>query len=114
MAPRSHSGGKRRYKEERRANVACEHRVERGDVEFCGWCEERDAGVVDQDVDVADLARQALYIGRVAEVGSDKAGPAAGGSDFPDGLGPARGVAAMNHDLGAVAGQLERDRATDA
>jgi hypothetical protein len=31
-----------------------------------------------------------------------------------DGLGASRGVAAVNHDLRAVAGKLQRDRATDA
>ena len=76
--------------------------------------EERDPGVVDQDVDVADLACQALHVGGVAEVGSDEAGLAAGGSDFLDRLGAARGVAAVNDDLRPVPGQLQRDRATDA
>jgi hypothetical protein len=45
--------------EERRPNVACEHLVEGGDVELCRRSEERDPGVVDQDVDVADLVRPA-------------------------------------------------------
>ena len=56
---------------------------------------------------------QALHVGGVAEVGGDEAGLAAGGSDFLDRLGAARGVAAVNEDLRPVTGQLQRDRATD-
>jgi hypothetical protein len=57
VTARSHSWSERRDEEERRPDVAGEHFVERGDVELCGRSEERDPGVVDQDVDVADLAR---------------------------------------------------------
>jgi len=67
----------------------------------------------DQDVDVADVARQSLHVADIGEVGSDEAGPAASGSDLLDCLGPTSGVAPVNKDLGAVAGQLQRDRATD-
>ena len=78
-----------------------------------GRAEERDPRVVDQDVDIADVACQALHVGGIAEVGGDEARLAAGGSDLLDRLGAARGVAAVNKDLGPVAGQLQRDRATD-
>jgi hypothetical protein len=61
-----------------------------------------------------DVACQSLQAGWVAEVGSGEAGLAAGGSDLLDRLRPARGVAAVNHDLRPVPGQLQRDRATDA
>ena len=114
MAPGSHARSDRRDEEERRPDVAGEHLVERGDVELRGRAEERDPGVVDQDVDVADVARQALHVGGVAEVGGDEAGLAAGGGDLLDRLGAARGVAAVDEDLGPVPGQLQRDRATDA
>jgi hypothetical protein len=97
-----------------RANIAGEHLVERGDVELCGRAEQRDPGVVDQDVDVTNVAYQVLHVGGVAEVGSDEAGLAAGGRDLLDRLGAAYGVAAVNQDLGPVAGQLQRDCATDA
>jgi hypothetical protein len=89
VAPRSHPGSKRRYKEEQRPKVAREHLVERRDVELCGRSEERDPGVVDQDVDLADVACQALHVGDVAEVGSEEAGFAARGGDFLDRLGAA-------------------------
>ena len=69
--------------------------VERGDVELGGRAEERDPGVVDQNVDVADVSCQALNIGRVTEVGSDEAGLAAGVGDLLHGLGYAGGVAAV-------------------
>jgi hypothetical protein len=76
--------------------------------------EERDPGVVDEDVNVADVAGQALNVGGIAQVGRDEARLAAGGGDLLDGLGAARGVAAVDQDLRAVAGQLQRDRAADA
>ena len=75
--------------------------------------EQRDPGVVDQDVDVAYLACQALHVGGIAEVGSDEAGLAARAGDFLDRLGAARGVAAMNDDFRAVPGQLQRDCPAD-
>src|SRR5438105_5976334 len=106
VAPRSHSGRERRYKEERRPNVAGEHPVERGHFELGGRTEERDTSVVDQDVDVADVTCEALHVGDVAEVGSDEAGLAASGGDFLDRLGAARGVAAVNQDLRPVPRQL--------
>jgi hypothetical protein len=73
-----HSGSECRDEEERRADVAGEHLVERVDVELCGRAEERDPRVVDEDVDVADIAREALHVGRMAEIRSDEAGLAAG------------------------------------
>jgi hypothetical protein len=112
--PLCHSGSERRYEEERRPDVAGEHLVERGELELCGRAEKRDPGVVDQDVDVAGLARQPLHVGRVGEVGSDEARLPAGSSDLLDRLGTTRGVAAVNHDLRPVPGQLQRDRPTDA
>jgi hypothetical protein len=62
-------------------NVAREHLVERGHVELRGRAPARDPSVVDQDVDVADFACQALHVGDVGEVGGDEAGLAAGGGD---------------------------------
>ena len=106
VAAGGHAGSERRDEEERRADVAGEHRVERGDVELRGRAEERDPGVVDQDVDVADVARQALHVGGVAQVGGDEAGLAAGGGDLLDRLARRAGVAAVDDDLGSVAGQL--------
>jgi hypothetical protein len=113
-APCGHSGRESAHQEERRPHVAREHLVERGDVELAGGAEQRDPSVVDQDVDVANLVSQALDVGGVAEVRGDEAGLAARCCDLPDGLGAARGVAAVNQYLGPVAGELESDRATDA
>jgi hypothetical protein len=78
---RGHSGSERRNQQERRANVAGEHPVERTCLEVRGQAEERDPSVVDQNVDVADLACKTLHSGRVAEVGSDEARLAAAGGD---------------------------------
>ena len=114
MAPRRHSGSQRRDEEERSANVAGEHPVEGGHVELGRRGEARDTGVVDQDVGLAGVGRQALHAGWVAEVGTDEAGLAARGGDHLDRLRATRRVAAMNEDLGPVAGQLQRDRAADA
>jgi hypothetical protein len=51
------AGASAGYKQERRANVAGEHLVERRDVKLRGRAEARDPGIVDQDVDVTDLVR---------------------------------------------------------
>jgi len=83
-------------------------------VELSGRTEDRYPGVIDEDVDIADLACQALNVSGVAEVGSDEAGLTASGCDLLDGLRAARGVAAVDQDLGPVARQLQRDRTTDA
>src|SRR6185295_1877646 len=80
--PRSHSGSERRNEEERCPDVAREHLVER-----------------------ADVACEALYVGGVAKVRGDEAGLAPSGGDFPHRLGAAGGIAAVNKDLGPVAGQ---------
>ena len=99
--------------EERCPDVAGEHPVERGDLELRGRAEERDPGVVDQDVHLADVVGQARHVGRVAEAGSDEAGLAASGSDLFDRLGATGGIATVNDDLRAVPRKLQRDRATD-
>ena len=101
-----HSGSQRRHKQERRADVAREHVVERRRVELCCRGPARHPGVVDQDVNLADVACQALHVGCIAEVGSDEAGPAFGGGDLLDRLRAAGGVAAVNQDLGPVPRQL--------
>src|SRR5207249_2447472 len=65
------------------------------------------SGVVDQDVNLAHSLDQALEIGWIAEVGADEACLAARGGNRVDSLGASGGVAAMDDDLGAVAGQLQ-------
>src|SRR5581483_5503498 len=69
---------------------------------------------VHEDVDVADLAREPLHVVDVAEIGSNEARLATGRGDLRDRLGAARGVAAMNENLGPFPGKLDRYRATDA
>src|SRR2546427_61322 len=53
------------------------------------------------------FTRQALEVGWIAEVGADEARLAARGGNCVDSLGASGGVAAMDDDLGAVAGQLQ-------
>src|SRR6202008_4530394 len=87
--------------------------VEGGDVELRGRSEARNPGVVDEDVDVADLARKPPHVVDVAEIGSNEARPAPRGGDLSDRLGAAVGVSAVNENLGPFPGELDRDRATD-
>ena len=90
-------------------NVAGEHPVERGDVELRRRAEERDSGVVDQDVHLPDIARQARHVGGVTEVSGNKVGGAASGADLFDRVGAADGVSAMNNDVAPVVAR-PRDR----
>ena len=79
----------------------------------------RDAGVVDQDVDVAEVARDRLHHAGVGFVVVDRAGvgarAAAQGLDGGHGL--ARGIlvlAIVDGDVGAVLRERDRDGAADA
>src|SRR5207302_6117616 len=71
-------------------------------------------GVVDQDVNLAASLEQALEVGWIAEVGADEARLAARGGNRVVSLGASGGVAAMDDDLGAVAGQLQGYCTADA
>src|SRR5207244_7560968 len=63
----------------------------------------------------ADLSLdQALEVGWIAEVGADEARLAARGGNRVVSLGASGGVAAMDDDLGAVAGQLQGYCTADA
>jgi len=70
-------------------------------------------GVVDQDVNVTGRFDQALQVGGIAQVGSDKARPATRAviDSTVSRRGRRRG---MDDDLGAVAGQLDGNRTADA
>src|SRR5437667_12420082 len=114
LAPRRHPRRERRDEEECGADVAGEQRVERLDFEVRRYAEPGEPGVVDQDVNLADSLDQALEVGWIAEVGADEARLAARSGNRVDSLGASGGVAAMDDDLGAVAGQLQGDRAADA
>ena len=101
------SGSERRHEEERRADVTGEHLVELSRVERRCRGPACDPGVVDQDVDLADFACQALHLRWVGEIGGDEAGLAAGVGDLVDRLRATGGVAAVNEDLCPVpVGQL--------
>ena len=73
-----------------------------------------DPGVVDEDVDVADLVDQGSHRRHVVEVGGHEAGPAPLRLDLSDHLGTTIGVAAVDDDLPAVAGQSQGGRSADA
>src|SRR5204862_5771022 len=100
--------------EECGADVAGEQGVERLDFEVRRCAEPGEPGVVDQDVNLAHSLDQALEIGWIAEVGADEARLAARGGNRVDSLGASGGVAAMDDDLGAVAGQLQGYCTADA
>ena len=110
MAPRGHPGAIAATSKNGARTLLANILSNAADVELCGRAEERDPGVVDQDVDVADLARQPLHVGSIGEVGGDEAGLPASGLDLLDRLGASCLVTAVNDDLGAVPGQLQRDR----
>lgn len=59
-------------REERRAHVACEHRVIVGDLHLLGRCPDRAPGIVDQDVDLTGLGGEPVDAGRVPEVRLDE------------------------------------------
>ena len=103
-----------RDEEERRADVAGEHPVKRVDVELRRRPEDGHPGVVDKDVDIADLAGEAPDVCGVAEVGGHEARLTASGGDRLDGLGATRRVTAMDENLGPVSGQVEGHRAANA
>src|SRR6202035_5487739 len=62
----------------------------------------------------AGLCSQALDVGGIAEVGRHEPGAPTAGADRLDGLSAACLVTAVDDDLGAVAGQLQGDRAAEA
>jgi hypothetical protein len=97
-----------------RRGLAGEQRVERLDFEVRRCAEPGEPGVVDQDVNLADSLDQALEVGWIAEVGADEARLAARSGNRVDSLGASGGVAAMDDDLGAVAGQLQGYCTADA
>ncbi len=53
------------------ARVRGEDRIEVLDLDIGGWAEEREAGVVDQDVDIAGVAREPAELGGIADVGAN-------------------------------------------
>ena len=55
-----------------------------------GLNERGEPGVVDQDINIADIFDQALEVGWIAEVGADEACPASRSGNRSDGLGGAR------------------------
>ena len=75
-------------------------------------------GVVDEDVDAPEALerplRDPLGLLGVAHVGLEGEGAPPQRLDLPDDLGVVLGVAAGDHDVGAVAGQLPRDDEADA
>ncbi len=78
----------------------------------------RDAGVVDQDVQLAALfdhrVDDLLHAGRVGHVAGIDLGRAAGGADRVGRLGQLVDAASDAGHVGAGAGQRQRDRASDA
>ncbi|MEA2227992.1 MAG: hypothetical protein QOF04_1622, partial [Solirubrobacteraceae bacterium] len=109
-----HLGRQRAGEDERRADVAVEHLVVVVEGEFAGGCPARDAGVVDEDVDVARGVGEALRVGALGEVGGEEPRAPAGVEDGLDDLGAALGVAPVDDDVGAVRGQSDGDGAPDA
>jgi hypothetical protein len=83
-----------------------------GEVEILRRAPDRDAAVVDQDVDVSRLLGQAPDVIGAVELSREEAAFGAGGRDRLHHLSPSLRVAALDKDLrGAVGGQLDRRRA---
>ena len=95
------------------ANVGGEHRVEVVDPDVRRGAPDRKAGVVHEDVDVADLISQPGGLLRVAEVRLNKLGLATGVANAGDDPGAALSVTAQHHYLGAVAGKRRGDCRSD-
>jgi hypothetical protein len=109
FAPGHHSWRKRGDEEEWCADVTGEQGVKRVDVEVRSRAKHGESGVVDHDVDVADVFDQALEVDWIAKVSCDEACSTARSGNGIDGLGAARGVAAVDDDFGSVASQLKGD-----
>src|SRR5881628_2333479 len=95
------------------ARTLLANRASNVDIEVRRRAEPREPGVVDQHVDIADSFDQTLEVGWIAEVGTNEARPAARSGNRFYRLGASGGIAAMDDDLGAVAGQLQGDRTAD-
>jgi len=72
-----------------------------------------DAGVVDEDVDLAGFAGQPFDVAAVGEVGADEASRPAVGDDLVDTLAAAQRISAVDGDVGAVGSELLGDGAPD-
>jgi|SRR5438105_2805704 len=111
---RHHAWRERRDEEERRPDVGGEYRVEGGEGEGLRGTPHREAGVVDQDVDVANLLGQTADARGIGKIGRDEAGASALRLDLFDCLRSTRGVAAMHDDVGTIARKLRGDRAAES
>src|SRR2546426_2926418 len=114
FAPDHHCRRKCGNEEVCSADVAGEQGIKRVDVEFLSCTKPGEAGVVDQDVNVANLFDQVLKVSRVAKISCDEACLPARCGDRFDCLVAACSVAAVNDDFGSVASQLEGDCAANA
>lgn len=82
-------------------------------VEVGGGTEPGNAGVVDEDVDLAGLLGEASDCGGIADVRGDEARPSALGRDRVDDVLSTLGIAPVDQDFGTVTGEPQRDRAAD-
>ena len=90
------------------------NRIEGRDLKCLRGSPHREPGVVDQDVDVANLLGETGDARGVGEVGGDEVRATALQLDFFDRLDTALRVAAMHSDVGAIPRELKGDRATQA
>ena len=112
---RPHGGQDRLGAEEGRLQIRRERAIER----LLAGVLERDARVVDQDVDRAELAYGALRelrdVRADGHVGADGDRPPANRADLPDdGVSLVRARPEIHGDSGAALGQRQRDRPADA
>ena len=113
-SPSGHLRCQRSDEEVRRSDVGGEKPIEGRHVELRRRSEPGEPGVVDQDVDPADLLDQTLQLGRIAEIGGHEARLAALGCDGVNDCFTTAGVASVHDDFGAVAGELLGRRLADA
>src|SRR5712691_10332703 len=86
--------------EERRPDIGGEHRIEGRERKGFRGSPHREPGVVNQDVDVANLLGETGDARGVGEVSGDEVGATALQLDFFDRLDTARSVATMHGDVG--------------
>ena len=87
-------------------DVGGEQPIQRLGVQLCRRAEPGEAGVVDQDVDVADLLGEPQRFCGFAQVGGHESGRAAGVFDLGDHRAATGGVAAVHDHGGPLGGQL--------
>ena len=108
VAAGHHFRGQHRHQQVGGLHVGGEQLIQRVDGQLCRRAEPGEPGIVDQDVDVADLLGQPQRLRRFAQVCTHEPSCASDVFDLCDHRSAPAGVTAVHYHRGALRGQLHR------